>query len=554
MSLFKLDDNDLIRPDYTTITDVITKCTDDLINDINWDNPPPLQDIEIDLVYSVKCECNLVNQNLPKTERLRAPNTLLPRQIGDILLNYYHIKNISLAETSNECNILAVYHEYGENAGCYTEDLPFIERQIHKLSANIKSSEIKDVIRYLQIMAPITNRTIQRELVPVNNGVFNFETKRLMPFSPEYVFLTKSKVNYNPFAINPIIHNDNDGTDWDVESWMSDLSDDPEIVNLLWQFLSAVVRPYVGWRRSMIFYSTSGNNGKGCLIDLARLLVGDSAASIQLSQFNDRFTLEQIMKSSAILVDESPVGGYIDDISILKAIITGDVINTDRKYKTPVSFRFRGMTVFCWNGYVKMRDKSGSWYRRLIIVPFDKCFTGNERTYIKDDYLQRNEVLEYVLFRILNMNFYEFSVPTRCQATLDEYKQFNNAIKTFIDEFIDRFVWNFVPFSFIYELYKRWFKSTNPSGQIEGKNKFLADFKDLMNSDYKDSAFEVYDKKKRISSGDMDGFEPLIIEYNIETFQNKMYPGNDLEQLANFKRNEYYNGGIIRTELINNEI
>ena len=44
-----------------------------------------------------------------------------------------------------------------------------------------------------------------------------------------------ANVDYNPTATNVIIHNNDDGTDWDIESWMSDLSDDPEVVELLWQ-------------------------------------------------------------------------------------------------------------------------------------------------------------------------------------------------------------------------------------------------------------------------------------------------------------------------------
>ncbi len=57
-------------------------------------------------------------------------------------------------------------------------------------------------------------------------------------------------------------------------------------------------------------------------------------------------------------------------------------------------------------------------YRRLLVVPFDKRFEGCERKYIKNDYLHRKEVLEYVLFHVLReMDYYELSVP---EASVDE--------------------------------------------------------------------------------------------------------------------------------------
>ena len=42
----------------------------------------------------------------------------------------------------------------------------------------------------------------------------------------------------------------------------------------------------------------------------------------------------------------------------------------------------------CLNDAPKFRDKTDSMLRRIIFVPFDKCFTGRERKYIKEDYLK----------------------------------------------------------------------------------------------------------------------------------------------------------------------
>ena len=43
-----------------------------------------------------------------------------------------------------------------------------------------------------------------------------------------------------------------------------------------------------------------------------------------------------------------------------------------------------------------IKDRSDSFYRIQSFVPFVKSFTGAERKYIKNDYLERKEVLEYV--------------------------------------------------------------------------------------------------------------------------------------------------------------
>lgn len=103
-------------------------------------------------------------------------------------------------------------------------------------------------------------------------------------------FICKSHVNFVDNPQNPHITMP-DGAVWDVESWMQSLSDDPEIVMLLWQVIGAVIRPNVPWNKSVWLYSEAGNNGKATLCELMRNLCGSGAyTSISLAQFGAQFT------------------------------------------------------------------------------------------------------------------------------------------------------------------------------------------------------------------------------------------------------------------------
>ena len=152
---------------------------------------------------------------------------------------------------------------------------------------------------------------------------------------------------------------------------MADLSDDPEIVELLWQILGAIIRPHVRWNKSAWLYSETGNNGKGTLCELMRSLCGDgSYAAIPLINFSKDFALEPLTRSTAIIVDENDVGCFIDKAANLKAVITNDVIPINRKFKTPLSYQFYGFMVQCLNEFPRIKDKSDSFYRRQLFIPF----------------------------------------------------------------------------------------------------------------------------------------------------------------------------------------
>lgn len=531
-----------------TINDITRSVTEYYISHLNFANPPTPGEIELELVTAVKDECILDNHVRSKGDMLRPPTRLCPMQIAMLMLALYPIVRVESSGSGSDpdYDLLAIYQPDGENEGIYVTDESVIKRLATEFNYTISLRELNDVVGMLLMWAPRVKRTVDRDLIAVNNGIFNYETKQLMPFDPKYVLLAKSKVDYNPTATNVVIHNPDDGTDWDVESWMSGLSDDHEIVELLWQILSAIIRPHVRWNKSAWFYSNTGNNGKGTLCELMRSLCGEgSYACIPLCDFAKDFALEPLVRTTAIIVDENDVGTFIDKAANLKAVITNDVISINRKFKTPISYQFYGFMVQCLNEFPRIKDKSDSFYRRQLFIPFDKCFTGKERKYIKNDYLHRKEVLEYVLYRVLTMNFYTLSEPASCRQVLDEYKDFNDPVRQFIDEMMGQLVWDLVPFTFLYDLYKAWFRRNSPSGSIQGKNTFTTDVLNLLSSS---SEWYCKDKQATIRTKNrMDRPELLIVEYGLTDWMSKTYKGSDPTRIATPTLNENYRGLLRRT-------
>ena len=164
----------------------------------------------------------------------------------------------------------------------------------------------------------------------------------------------------------------------------------------------------------------------------------------------------------AIIVDENNVGAYLDKAGNFKAVVTNDVVQINRKNRPAIPYQFFGLMVQCFNELPRIKDKSGSLYRRCLFIPFDKSFTGKERKYIKEDYLKRPDVLEYVMYKVLNTDYYAFSEPAACRLALEDYKVYNDPVRQWWDEVSGELVWDLLPWDFLYELYKQWCKDNNP--------------------------------------------------------------------------------------------
>lgn len=536
----------------TTINQAIRDATTEYLDSLDMDDLPEPSRIESQLLEATRDKFDFYNQSKDKADRWKLPIRLFNEQIAMVLMTIYRTRNIVMSDTTSDdtYDLLGYYENEGPNEGIYvTSDLAF-QRLVRKFNSNIDTKGVNEVMAMVRAESPRQPRDSDKDTIPVNNGLFDYKNKVLNPFDPERIFLSKSKVDYDPNAVNVVITNPDDGTTWDVESWMASLSDDPEIVSLLWEILSAIIRPNVPWNKSAWLYSETGNNGKGTLCELMRNLCGPgSYASIPISDFGHEFMLEPLATTSAIIVDENDVGLFIDRAANLKAVITGDVIQINRKFRTPIACRFQGFMVQCLNEYPRIRDRSNSVYRRQLFIPMTKCFTGIERKYIKQDYLNRSEVLEYVLYKVLNTDFYALSEPASCKAVLEDYKVYNDTIRQFWNDVGDEFKWDLLPFTFLYDLYKSWFSKNVPSGTVPSRNMFILD---LLAAIKPEDGWICPDKNDKVWTGTkMAKPEPLILEYELKDWMNPVAPKNNRDQLCKPPVKNNYRG-LLRAAAVTN--
>jgi len=516
-----------------TINHVLHSVTSDYLRDLDTSGGLNTVSIEAELLDKMRREFEIENALKEKTRHWKIPTTLSFTQVAMIMAALYPICRISCAgENANpDLDVLAIYQTKGVDTGVYVTSEDAFREIASNFDFNLTTKDFMEVMIAIRRNVERKVRCLDSELIAVNNGIFNYQTKKLQPFTPDLVFITKSHVNYDETAQNIVIHNSSDNTNWDVEDWMHSLSDDQEIVDLLWEILGAIIRPNVSWNKSAWLYSEQGNNGKGTLCELMRQLCGSGAyASIPIADFSKDFALEPLTRASAIIVDENDVGSFVDRAANLKAIITNDVITINRKFKSVLAYQFYGFMVQCLNEFPRIKDKSDSFYRRQLFVPMVKCFTGAERKYIKSDYLHRSDVLEYVLHRVLNMDYDTLSEPTACKDVLSRYKEFNDPVREFFEEVSPEFVWDLLPFKFLYAVYLAWFKRNSPSGSPQGRNTFIKDIVAIAKDG--NTWFCPSGNPKIRSRSRMDRPEPLIAQYCLLDWQNRDYKGNEIDKIS----------------------
>ena len=360
-------------PDIRDKDTIICLSTEEFIDSLA--KPISLSNEELKNGLTSHLNDKIEEQCLIMGQKRRCYMTALPNAcIASLILAKYPVKCITWTGRRDDGNLLAVYQEDGENKGIYIGSDSYFASLICEFKYTATDRDIREIMNRLSSLAPLVQTCKKENLIAVNNGIFDYRTKTLLPFSPDYVFTAKSKVDYVPNASNPVITMP-DGELWDVESWFGSISDDPEIVELLWEICGAVIRPHVRWDKLVCFYSTVGMNGKGTLCELMKQLCGDGTyASIPFLGFEKDALAAQLLKVTSVICDENDTNTYTKSVSRLKALVTGDSICIDIKYKAALTFSFSGLIVECVNNLPKAGDQTDSFYRRFLMIPFDKTF------------------------------------------------------------------------------------------------------------------------------------------------------------------------------------
>jgi len=125
--------------------------------------------------------------------------------------------------------------------------------------------------------------------------------------------------------------------------------------------------------------------------------------------------------------------------AILKALISGDPILAERKYRDPVSFSNQAVMVFSCNELPNLGGRTYSIQRRLILMPFRQTFSGKEADKELIDKLTTPTELSGLINRALIgyqrlIRQGDFTVPAESKRLLVDYLEATDSVATFIKE------------------------------------------------------------------------------------------------------------------------
>ena len=295
---------------------------------------------------------------------------------------------------------------------------------------NTSISQRKEYYTYLVVNAPNKNPSPPNYIL-FNNGIYDLNTDKILPFSNEYVIQNKIPHNYTKEHNKKSIDT--------IEDFLLSISNnDTEIRDLLKQVMG-----YIMYRGNPLgktfFLKGSGGNGKSTFFKLLDYVFGkENIVYKELEELPKEYNLITL-NGKVLTICDDVENAYIEKTSVLKKLITGEPVTARQLYTAPEEFIYNGKILLAGNEIPKMSDKSNGMGRRLEIIPFEADFRTSPDIHIEDK-LFNKEIAERLLYigieslkHILNEN--KFIKCKVVEQAKKDYQIINDNIIPFIEEY-----------------------------------------------------------------------------------------------------------------------
>jgi len=268
-----------------------------------------------------------------------------------------------------------------------------------------------------------------REIISLENGIFNWKTGELHPWTPKIYTTIQLPVNYDPKAECP--------------HWLKALDDwlnNPETISFLQEFIGLCLIPDTSFEVAVFLFG-SGANGKSMFLETVRSLFGSSLVSIPLHRLTNRFETVYLQNKLVNICGDID-NKYITDTGVLKAMISGDELRGEIKHGKSYDFTSVCRFLFSANTVPSVSDKTFGWLRKWKFVEFPNTFPVNPAYKIQYTGLfeqEKSGILNWAikgLQRLKAQNKWTFS---RDMSNAEvEYRQQNDNVAAFVDNCIDK--------------------------------------------------------------------------------------------------------------------
>jgi P4 family phage/plasmid primase-like protien len=345
------------------------------------------------------------------------------------------------------------FRVYRDGYWQHVTDQIFRKRIAKADAPNTSAPRTSNVLTNLKDLNSIPDAIPKRNLICLLNGVLNPKTGKLKPHSPKPRMFNQLPIKWDPEAKCPL---------WKktLKQIFKGDKDAKQKIRVLQMFFGyCLIRDTS--QAKFLWLVGPGGNGKSLILDILSSILGpENLSRVMLNRLNREFVRAQLLHK---LVNISPEMGSEDTImdGYLKAIVSGDPIEAEFKFKPSFNFKPYARIIASTNELPRLLDLSEGFQRRAIILTFNRIFKEKEqdKNLVKKLQKELSGILLWAVqgFQKLRENG-SFKIPASSKKALEDYRKDSNPVQQFVDDRLVAVEEGNLTTSDIYFEYDKWAK------------------------------------------------------------------------------------------------
>lgn len=326
--------------------------------------------------------------------------------------------------------------------GVYVEGLSAIEKCIQSININARKALQSEVLNYIRIKTCLDEEyTIDKNLINFKNGIFSIKDNTLYEHTPEIFTTCQINAEYlNDEELKKYIEENKNQY---IDGFIEDICCKNKMRQAgLLEFVGYSMTYDVSLEKCLFLWGRTAGNGKSTFIKLVTKMIGkNNYCSLPIENFSDRFSGSEIVDKLLNIVHE--VNSIkLNDIAKFKAIISGDELSVEEKYKQRYKICPFAHHIFAMNKLPEISDcEDEGYFRRIFIIKFEAKFSDEKKEKFDFDNLVSSESINYfanqALRRYLKMkeeHRRKFSSYRESDEILEKYRNKYNSARDFIED------------------------------------------------------------------------------------------------------------------------
>ena len=249
----------------------------------------------------------------------------------------------------------------------------FIKRQVKDICVELDPGRwstrfAAEVVAFILVDAPELWERPSMEVINVKNGLLRIRDRKLLPHSPDHLSTVQLHFDYDP-----------DAGCIAIEKFIGEVFPQ-DAIDLAAEIAGWLMIPDVSIQKAILL-TGEGANGKSTFLTMLIAFIGQQNVSgVSLHALEkDKFKVARLLGKLANVCPDLP-SEHLAGTSIFKAIVGGDTLEAEYKFCDSFDFVPFARLVFSANHPPRSQDASHAFFRRWVVIPFDRSLEPHEQT------------------------------------------------------------------------------------------------------------------------------------------------------------------------------